>query len=226
MKSNKILLVEDDENLGTLLFEFLQINSFEVKIARDGEEGLNAFEKEPFDLFIFDVMMPKIDGFTLAKKVREKNTNTPIIFLTAKSQKEDRLEGFKIGADDYLTKPFSLEELHARILAILRRVNPEEREQNLYSIGKSIFDAESNLLKGNGEEIKLTTKESGLLKLLLQHKNEVVSREILLEKVWGANTYFNGRSMDVYITKLRKYIKNEKGVEIMNHHGIGFKLIV
>lgn len=224
-KNNKILLVEDDENLGSILLDYLQGNNYNTTLKRNGEEGLSAFESEEFDVLIFDVMMPKMDGFTLAKNVRQKNSSIPIIFLTAKSQKEDRLEGFKLGADDYLTKPFSLEELQARIQAILRRTKPEKQAQSIYYIGKKVFDVETNTLKTSDETIKLTTKESNLLQMLVESKNELVSRENLLERVWGANTYFNGRSMDVYITKLRKYLKGEDGVEIMNHHGIGFKLM-
>ncbi len=229
MDSNniKILLVEDDKNLGSLLCEFLNAKSFKADLATDGNEGLNLFEKGDYDICIFDVMMPVMDGFTLAKKVRETDLHIPIIFLTAKSMKEDTIEGFRSGGDDYITKPFSMEELLYRIKAILKRsAHADEIEENLtYKLGDFVFDPNSQSLEKNGTSIKLTSKESGLLKVLCQNRNSTVQRELALKLIWGDDTYFNARSMDVYISKLRKHFKNEAKVEIVNIHGKGFKLI-
>ncbi|MBS1635029.1 MAG: response regulator transcription factor [Bacteroidetes bacterium] len=225
----KILLVEDDPNLGTLLQEYLDAKGFETKLADDGKKGFDAFCKGAFDLLLLDVMMPVKDGITLAKEIRVTDKNTPIIFLTAKSMKEDTIEGFNAGGDDYITKPFSMEELLVRVNAVLRRSN-KQRAQNSddvkFSIGKYAFDAEKQTLIHGKEEQKLTTKESQLLRLLCVHKNDVLDRNFALKTIWHDDNYFNGRSMDVYIAKLRKYLKDDNKVEIINIHGKGFKLLV
>ncbi len=230
MDKTNLLLVEDDPNLGDILQEYLNLKGFSTQLCKDGEEGFDAFNKDHFDMCILDVMLPIMDGFSLAKKIRAINKDVPIIFLTAKALKEDRLEGFKIGADDYITKPFSMEELQLRIDAIMRRFNHQKQVQqdantDEYSIGQYIFNHVQQLLTLGEHTTKLTTKESSLLKLLCQHKNEVLSRNYALKTIWGEDTYFTGRSMDVFITKLRKYLKQDEQVEIMNVHGKGYKLI-
>ena len=208
----RILLCEDDENLGMLLREYLQAKGYSAELYPDGEAGYKAFLKNKYDLCVFDVMMPKKDGFTLAQDVRAANAEIPIIFLTAKTLKEDILEGFKIGADDYITKPFSMEELTFRIEAILRRVRGKKnKESNIYKIGKFTFDTQKQILSSEGKQTKLTTKESELLGLLCA--------------IWIDDNYFNARSMDVYITKLRKHLKEDDSIEIINIHGKGYKLI-
>lgn len=219
-------MCEDDENLGMLLREYLQAKGFLVDLFTDGEAGSRAFPKEKYEVCILDVMMPKKDGFTLAQEIRSVNSEIPIIFLTAKTMKEDVLEGFKIGADDYLTKPFSMEELLLRIEAIRRRVSGKKsKEVDFYVIGKFSFDTQKQTL-ANGEKVeKLTTKENDLLNLLCATANEVLERNYALKKIWGVVDYFNARSMDVYITKLRKLLKDDPDVEIMNIHGKGYKLI-
>jgi DNA-binding response OmpR family regulator len=225
----KILLAEDDPNLGTLLQEYLTIKGYETILAKDGDEALTKFVQQDYDLCIFDVMMPKKDGFTLAKEVRMSDKDTPIIFLTAKAMKEDTLQGFKLGADDYMTKPFSMEELLARLQAVLRRsqkVELQNEKISNFTIRGFAFDAEKQLLERNGESQKLTAKESALLKLLCENMGKPVSRSFALKMVWGDDTYFNARSMDVYITKLRKFLKEEPDIQIVNLHGEGFKLIV
>ena len=224
----KVLLTEDDPNLGMLLQEYLTAKGFETDLARNGEEGIKLFiEKGNYDMCICDVMMPKKDGFSLAKEIRMKDKHVPIIFLTAKSMKEDALQGFKVGADDYITKPFSMEELLMRMKAILRRINKQEADipNTLFQIGSYSFDAQNNTLAHSGTQNKLTTKESELLKLLCQNKNQSVSRSFALKLIWGDDSYFNARSMDVYITKLRKHLKEDPSLQIMNMHGEGFKLI-
>lgn len=222
-----ILLAEDDENLGQLLHTYLKSKGFTVQLATDGKVALDTFHNGQYDFCIFDVMMPKMDGFSLAKEVRELDKKIPILFLTAKSMKEDKLEGFALGADDYLTKPFSMEELLARMNAILRRVEiPEEQGDGEFFIGSIRYEPELRLLHSNGEEKKLTTKENQLLQLLVKNKNEILDRQATLRAVWGDDNYFNGRSMDVYIAKLRKLLKDDSSIEIMNVHGKGFKLIV
>jgi DNA-binding response OmpR family regulator len=224
----KILLLEDDPNLGFVLQEFLEHKQYKVTHCNNGEEGLKAFNKNGFDLCIVDVMMPKMDGFTFTKHVRKTDVNTPIIFLTAKSLKEDKLEGFRIGGDDYITKPFSMEELEVRIEAVLRRTKGAKQEEtkNHFTIGKYEFDYLSQQLK-NGKEIQdLTTKEAELLKLFCLNLNQLVEREIALKLIWGNDSYFTGRSMDVFITKLRKYLKDDNTIEIANVHGTGYKLII
>lgn len=222
----RILLCEDDENLGMLLREYLQAKGYDTTLCTDGEEGYREFMHSKFNLCVFDVMMPKKDGFTLAKEVRMSNTEVPIVFLTAKTLKEDIFEGFKLGADDYLTKPFSMEELTFRIEAILRRVQGKKnREKTIYKIGTYTFDTQKQTLTRNGESRKLTTKESELLGLLAAHTNEILQRDYALKKIWIDDNYFNARSMDVYITKLRKHLKEDADVEIINIHGKGYKLI-
>lgn len=223
----KILLCEDDENLGMLLREYLQAKNFDTELCPDGEAGYNSFKKNRFDLCVFDVMMPKKDGFTLAREIREIDQEIPIIFLTAKVMKEDVLEGFKIGADDYLPKPFSMEELTMRIEAILKRVRGKKiKEQAVYKIGSFTFDTQKQILSRGEEQKKLTTKESELLGLLCAYSNDVLQRDFALKTIWIDDNYFNARSMDVYITKLRKLLKADENVEIINIHGRGYKLIV
>jgi DNA-binding response OmpR family regulator len=224
----KVLLVEDDPNLGAILSEYLNVKGYDTTLAVDGEKGYDEFIKNNFEFIILDVMMPKKDGFTLATDIRNTNKDIPIIFLTAKSLKEDTIEGFRLGADDYITKPFSMEELMARMNAILRRVDAKHQEnsqQKEFSIGKFSFYAEKRLLKSKGEEDqKLTSKESELLRLLCLHKNKVMDRTVALKAIWNDDSYFNSRSMDVYITKLRKYLKSDSAIEILNVHGQGFRL--
>jgi DNA-binding response OmpR family regulator len=227
----RILLAEDDPNLGLLLQEYLTIKGFDTTLAKDGDEALSKFVLSTYDLCIFDVMMPKKDGFTLAKEVRMSDKDTPIIFLTAKSMKDDTLQGFKVGADDYMTKPFSMEELLARIQAVLRRSQKiagteEVKPVTSFAIGAYIFDYEKQVLHHSDLHQKLTSKESELLKLLCENLGKPVSRSFALKMVWGDDTYFNARSMDVYITKLRKFFKEEASIQIVNLHGEGFKLVI
>ena len=223
----RILLCEDDENLGMLLREYLQAKGYIADLFPDGDADYKAFLKNKYDICVFDVMMPKKDGFTLAQEVRNANAEIPIIFLTAKTLKEDILEGFKLGADDYITKPFSMEELTFRVEAILRRVRGKKnRETNVYKIGKFTFDIQKQILAVNGEQTKLTTKESELLSLLCSHANDVLNRDFALKTIWIDDNYFNARSMDVYITKLRKHLKDDPAIEIINIHGKGYKLII
>ena len=223
----KILLCEDDENLGMLLREYLQAKGYSTVLCPDGEQGFKEFTKNKYDIAVLDVMMPKKDGFTLAQDIRQANADLPIIFLTAKTLKEDILEGFKIGADDYITKPFSMEELVFRVEAILRRVRGKKtKESTLYHIGKFVFDTQKQLLTIGDQQTKLTTKENELLALLCSHANEILQRDFALKTIWIDDNYFNARSMDVYITKLRKHLKDDDQIEIINIHGKGHKLIV
>ncbi|MDX2362496.1 MAG: response regulator transcription factor [Crocinitomicaceae bacterium] len=227
-KEIKILLAEDDLNLGQLLNTFLQSKGFSVSLAQNGKIAFEKFNKKEFDFCIFDVMMPEMDGITLTKEIREIDKKIPILFLTAKSMKDDKLEGFSVGADDYLTKPFSMEELLARITAILRRTETAssvEDGDDLF-IGKIKYEPEFRLLHLDDETKKLTTKENQLLQLLVKNKNDILDRNATLRAIWGDDNYFNGRSMDVYIAKLRKALKSDESIEIMNVHGKGFKLIV
>ncbi|MDE6638185.1 MAG: response regulator transcription factor, partial [Muribaculaceae bacterium] len=220
------LLCEDDENLGMLLREFLQAKGFNADLFPDGEKGYKAFLKGKYDLCVLDVMMPKKDGFTLAQEIRNVNAEVPIVFLTAKNLKEDVLEGFKLGADDYITKPFSMEELVVRIDAILRRVKgKKDRDVTEFRIGKFIFDTQKQVLISDDSTQKLTTKESELLGLLCSHVNDILERNYALKTIWVDDNYFNARSMDVYITKLRKLLKSDPAIEIINIHGKGYKLI-
>lgn len=223
----RILLCEDDENLGTLLREYLQAKGFDTELCQDGELGFRAFMKNKYDICVLDVMMPKKDGFTLAREIRQLNAEIPIIFLTAKTLKGDILNGFKIGADDYITKPFSMEELVFRIEAILRRVNEKKNnEATTYQIGSFVFDTQKQTLTRGEDVTKLTTKECDLLKLLCEHANEILQRDFALKTIWVDDNYFNARSMDVYITKLRKHLRPDSNVEIINIHGKGYKLII
>ncbi len=225
----KILLVEDETNFGDVLCSYLEMNEYDVTLACDGDEGLQAFKKDKYDLCVFDVMMPKKDGFTLAKEVRELDQNVPIVFLTAKTMKEDIIQGFKAGADDYITKPFSTEEFLYRIQAILKRsAKPDKSKQDIkeIAIGKYIFNYPLRLLSfsdGTTQE-KLSPKEAELLKLFCQYKNDVLPRSLALKEIWGEDNYFTARSMDVFVTKLRKYLKNDGKIEIINIHGNGFQL--
>jgi DNA-binding response OmpR family regulator len=225
----KILLVEDDYNLGFVVQDTLKSEGYKVHLCKDGKEGLLQFNKEEYDLCLLDVMMPKKDGFSLADDIRKINTEVPIVFLTAKGQAEDKIKGFKLGADDYITKPFSSEELLLRIKAILKR-NPKTREEaktkNKYRIGLFQFDSSNYELLIGEEKKKLTRKESELLKLLAEHQGQVIEREILANMIWGDDSYFVGRSMDVFITKLRKYLSNDPAISITNVHGVGFRLEV
>jgi len=222
-----ILLCEDDENLGMLLREYLNAKGYDAELYPDGEAGYKAFMKNKFDMCVLDVMMPKKDGFTLAQEIRQSNSEIPIVFLTAKTLKEDVLEGFKIGADDYLTKPFSMEELTFRIEAILRRVRGKKsKETSVYQIGRFVFDTQKQVLSMDERQTKLTTKETELLALLCAHANEILQRDFALRTIWVDDNYFNARSMDVYITKLRKHLKEDDSVEIINIHGKGYKLII
>lgn len=227
-QKTKLLLAEDDENLGLLLKEYLVAKGFDADLYPDGEAAYKGFMKEHYDICILDVMMPKKDGFTLAKDIKIVNADIPVLFLTAKNMKEDVLEGFKLGADDYMTKPFSMEELILRIEAILRRTSQESQAntQQVFTLGKFSFDTRKQTLSEGEASVKLTTKESDLLKLLCQNANKVLERNYALKSIWIDDNYFNARSMDVYITKLRKHLKDEPSVEIINVHGKGYKLIV
>jgi DNA-binding response OmpR family regulator len=224
----RILLAEDDQNLGSLLKEYLQAKAYEVDLFPDGEKAFKSFQKSFYDICILDVMMPLKDGFSVAADIRTINKDIPIIFLTAKSMKEDVLEGFKLGADDYITKPFSMEELLFRIEAILRRTKPDIRQSNqvVYKLGNYTFDFQKQILQNEENMHKLTTKESELLKMLCDNANNILERNYALKTIWFDDSYFNARSMDVYITKLRKYLKDEPSVEILNVHGKGFKLVI
>lgn len=225
----KVLLAEDDKNLGSVLTSYLEAKGYPTTLCVNGQEAYLKFEKEPFDFVIIDVMMPIKDGFTLAKEIRETDKRIPILFLTAKSMQEDKLKGFALGADDYLTKPFSMEELLMRIKAIIRRTTESktlETSRNIYEIGKLQFDYNRQLLRFADNEQKLTSKESELLKMLCHNVNSVLDRSEALKEIWSDDSYFNARSMDVYVTKLRKYLKADPDVELINVHGIGFKLVI
>jgi len=224
-----ILLAEDDMNLSMVLEDYLKLLGYKVMLCKNGEEGLVAFKKFQFDLCILDVMMPKKDGFALAGDIRELNADVPIIFLTAKSLQEDRVRGFRAGCDDYITKPFSTEELSLRIKAILKRCMLSKRNLNgtnegIYKLGIFTFDYINMILKSENTTVHLTRKESSLLKVLCEYENQLLTRDVALTKVWGGSDYFVGRSMDVYIAKLRKYLKDDPSISIINIHGTGFKL--
>lgn len=227
-KKLKILLAEDDVNLGNLLCDYLKAKGYNTVLATNGDEAFTFFAKGSFDLCLFDVMMPVKDGFTLAREIRKINEAIPIIFLTAKSMKDDTLQGFESGADDYITKPFSMEELLARINAVLRRTKShvEEQEENLFKIGDYTFDYQKRSLSINGETQKLTSKENDLLRLLILNKGKVLERSYALKAIWGDDNYFNARSMDVYIAKLRKHLGEDEHIEIMNVHGRGFRFFI
>jgi len=223
----KIFFCEDDENLGTLLREYLQAKGYETDLFPNGEEGYKNFTKSRYDICILDIMMPKKDGFTLAREIRSIYPDMPVVFLTAKTLKEDVLAGFKAGADDYLTKPFSMEELLLRIEAIIRRVKGRKvKDIPFYRLGKFVFDTQKQTLTTDNDEVtKLTTKECELLGLLCSHANDILERNYALKTIWVDDNYFNARSMDVYITKLRKLLKADPRIEIINIHGKGYKLI-
>ena len=225
----KILLVEDDPNLGMILQESLILKGgYDVTLAKDGFEGLKAFSDKKFDICVFDVMMPKMDGFSLAKDIRKTDPDIPIIFSTAKSMLQDKIEGFSLGGDDYITKPFNIEELLLRINALLKRsgkLKSEEEDTGIYKIGKYIFNYHLQSLKLDNTETRITSKEAELLRLLCLNKNSILKRDEALIKIWNDDSYFNGRSMDVFLTKLRKHLKEDPNVEILNIHGKGYKLV-
>ena len=228
-KRTSILLVEDDPNLSMVLQDFLEMLSYDITACKDGNEGILEFKKGKYDLCILDVMLPRKDGFTLAEEIRKENKVVPIIFLTAKSLKEDRVKAFRAGCDDYITKPFSTEELSLRIKAILKRCQTmteliPKSEAKSFNIGNYTFDSENMILMSDSGERVLTRKETALLKLLCEHKNTLITREFALRSVWGDDDYFIGRSMDVFITKLRKYLGEDPRISITNVHGTGFKL--
>lgn len=227
MNEKRILLAEDDSNLGILLRNYLVVKGFETSLCKNGIEALQTFSEEKYTLCILDIMMPEMDGLSLAREIRKQDPQIPIIFLTAKNQKEDIIEGFITGADDYITKPFSMEELIYRINAILRRTtgSPIEVSEEIYAIGEHTFTPLRQTLEYKKESVKLTTKESELLLLLCKHKNEILERNYALRTIWIDDNYFNARSMDVYITKLRKYLKKDASVQIINIHGKGYKLL-
>jgi len=226
----KILLVEDDPNLSMVLQDYLEMLNYNIILCKDGEEGSRTFRNDTFNLCILDIMMPKKDGFQLAEEIRNINPEIPIIFLTAKTLKEDRIKGFKMGCDDYITKPFSTEELSLRIEAILKRCEnqqqliPQDSDLTIYHIGKYIFDAENMILQTDSGDKTLTRKENALLRLLCENENSLLTRETALKTIWGNDDYFIGRSMDVFIAKLRKYLKDDPSINITNVHGTGFKL--
>lgn len=225
----RILLVEDDPNFGSIMRSYLELNDFEVVLKADGRQGLTAFKSEPFDICILDVMMPEMDGFTLAREIRKINDVTPFIFLTAKSLKEDMLEGFKTGADDYITKPFDSEVLLLKLHAILKRnfQNPDkDGDINEMKVGRLLFNYNLRTLSYENITQQLSPKEAHLLKMLITSKDGILLRKEALEKIWGAENYFNGRSMDVFIARLRKCLKADPGIEIANIHGNGFRIII
>jgi DNA-binding response OmpR family regulator len=230
MENKRILLVEDDPNFGNILRDYLSLNDFEVTLAKDGLEGFVLFKNNDYDLCILDVMMPRKDGFSLAKDIRKQNTQVPIIFLTAKTMKEDVLKGYQAGADDYLTKPFDSEVLLYKIKAIFQRKESEagkSEEEFEFEIGGFYLNSKlRQLIFKGGEPQKLSPKENKLLKMLAQHKNDLMPRELALTKIWRDDNYFTSRSMDVYIAKLRKYLSKDENVEIVNIHGEGFRLVV
>jgi DNA-binding response OmpR family regulator len=226
---SRILLAEDDRNLGSILKNFLDVKGYFTTLCINGQEAVEAFQKKEFDFCILDIMMPVKDGFSVAKEIRLSNPKIPIMFLTAKSLQEDKLKGFETGADDYITKPFNMDELLMRLQAILRRTEDSGRageNENNFQIGKYNFDFNRQILSIKGKEQKLTSKEAGLLRLLCINANEVLERSTALNKIWNDDSYFNARSMDVYIVKLRKYLKEDPSVELLNVHGIGFKLVM
>ena len=225
----KILLVEDDRNLGTVIHDYLEMSNYKVMLARNGQEGLDEFKQGSYSLILLDIMLPLVDGFSVAQEIRKIDCEIPIIFMTAKSLKEDRLKGFKLGADDYITKPFSTEELKLRISAVLRRTQAKNNPVNqniVFTIGSHTFDYTNHLLVSGGNERRLTKREAELLHLLCLNLNRILRRDIALKTIWGEDDYFMGRSMDVYITKLRKMLGTDPDVSIVNIHNTGFKLEV
>ena len=226
-KKSKILLCEDDTNLGMVLKNYLELNDYDVILERDGRLGLAAFQREKFDICLLDVMMPNMDGFTLAEEIRDVDPDIPLFFLSAKTMKDDIIQGYKLGADDYITKPFDSEVLLLKIKAILKRNEEENRiSDNIeFDMGRYHFNPKLRELKHDDLTQTLSPKENELLKMLAEHKNDLLPRERALKKIWGSDTYFNGRSMDVYIAKLRKYLKDDTNIEIVNIHGNGFRLV-
>ncbi len=227
-KKYKVLLCEDDSNLGLVLKNYLELDEYEVTLERDGRLGLAAFQREKFDLCLLDVMMPHVDGFTLAEEIRDIDPDVPLFFLSAKTLKEDIIHGYKLGADDYITKPFDSEVLMLKIKAIIKRNEEDHKisDNQEYDLGAYHFNPKLRELK-HGDFVQiLSPKENELLKMLSEHKNDVLTREKALKKIWGSDTYFNGRSMDVYIAKLRKFLKEDNQIEIVNIHGNGFRLVV
>jgi two-component system, OmpR family, response regulator len=224
----KVLLCEDDTNLGMVLKNYLELNDYDVTLERDGRLGLAAFQREKIDICLLDVMMPNMDGFTLAEAIRDVNPDVPLFFLSAKTMKDDIIQGYKLGADDYITKPFDSEVLLLKIKAILKR-NEEMHKEEVnaeFDLGMYHFNPRLRELVANGKTQVLSPKENELLKMLAEYKNDLLTREVALKKIWGSDTYFNGRSMDVYIAKLRKYLKEDEKIEIVNIHGNGFRLVV
>lgn len=222
-----ILLVEDDKNLGIVIRDFLEMSGYQVILKEDGKEGLREFNNGVFDLVLLDIMLPLLDGFTVAEEIRKKDCETPIIFLTARSMKEDKLKGFRIGADDYITKPFSTEELKLRINAILRRIRKNtDSNLSIFTIGRYTFNYANHILSNSHEERQLTKREAELLRLLCLNMNNILRRDLALKTIWGEDDYFMGRSMDVYITKLRKMLLGDPSVSIVNIHNTGFRLEV
>ncbi|MGN6508608.1 MAG: response regulator transcription factor [Chitinophaga sp.] len=225
----KILLAEDDTNLGMVLKNYLELNDYDVELCRDGILALAAFRREKFDICLLDIMMPNMDGFKLAEEIRDVDPDIPLFFLSAKTMKEDIIQGYKLGADDYISKPFDSELLLLKIKAILKRnqeLNSKEEEQFEFNIGQYHFNSRLRTLSKTGDSHTLSPKENELLHMLCEHKNDLLPREVALKKIWGSDTYFNGRSMDVYIAKLRKYLKDDPNIEIVNIHGNGFRLVV
>ena len=225
-EKSRILYVEDDETLSFVTKDNLELHGYKVDHCLDGESAIEAFFKESYDLCILDVMLPKMGGFAVAEKIRATDPNVPILFLTAKSMKEDRIHGLKLGADDYITKPFSIEELILKIEVFLRRKYVSVSINDQYKVGNYNFDYRNLVLSLDGEERNLTQKEADLLKMLLDHKNNVVKRSLILEKLWGEDDYFLGRSMDVFISRLRKYLSGDNKIKLDNIHGVGFKLVI
>ena len=226
-KKYKILLCEDDTNLGMVLKNYLELTDYDVTLERDGRLGLAAFQREKFDICVLDVMMPNMDGFTLAEAIRDVDPDMPLFFLSAKTMKEDIIQGYKLGADDYITKPFDSEVLLLKIKAILKRSEEENKiNDNIeFDLGSYHFNPRLRELKVGATVHVLSPKENELLKMLAEHKNDLLQRDKALKKIWGSDTYFNGRSMDVYIAKLRKYLKEDSQIEIVNIHGNGFRLV-
>lgn len=227
MEKRNILLVEDDFNLGIVVQDFLNLEGYTVHLCRDGKEGLQKFNKNKYDVCLLDVMLPEKDGYEIAEDIRKVDKEIPIIFLTAKSNPEDKVKGFKAGGDDYITKPFNREEFLLRIKAILRRANnetDEDENEGIITLGSYELDFQNLKLNHKAEDKKLTKRETAILKLLSENRNRVIERSLVLNLIWGDDNYFNGRSLDVFITKLRKYLKHDEGIQINNIHGVGFKL--
>jgi len=230
MNKTRLLLAEDDPNLSLVLKDFLELQGYKVFLYNDGQQALIGFRTQQVDICILDIMMPKKDGFTVAEDIRKINSKMPIVFLTARDQKEDKIKGFKIGCDDYITKPFSTEELSLRLEAIMRRCETYKdintSKIDVLKIGLYDFDYNNQVLKSNNNTYTLTKRETDLLKLLYDNKNELISREKILKQLWSNDSYFNGRSMDVFITRLRKYLKEDESISIINVHGMGFKFSI